>query len=70
MDQLEEYEDHKKFLYTIFKKENQKWATEQEEVLHNKIQREKKKWVEFAKLHNDLVLEEDQLLNDFIKNPD
>jgi hypothetical protein len=59
---LNEYEEHKKFLYGIFKKENPKWHEKQEKIREKKYEREKKKWIEYAKLHRDSVEEEDRLI--------
>jgi hypothetical protein len=70
VDQLHEYEDHRDFLKDIFAKENSRWTEDQERLRLKKIQKEKKRWIEFAKLHKDQVAEEDRLLAEFIKAQD
>ena len=73
LDQLNTLEEHKKFLFHIFEKENVKWADEQKNHRHMKLEKEKRKWIEFAKLHKDAALggmEDDFLFSEMSKNHD
>ena len=69
-DQLLEYEEHKKFLLSIFKKDNPKWYEEQEKIREMKLRKEKELWVKYAHLNRDQVAHEDHLIKKMLNNAD
>lgn len=59
IDQLSSLEDHKKFLFGIFAKENQKWVDEVVRKRNDKLNKIKKEWIELNKLHKNKIFEDD-----------
>tara|TARA_B110000305_G_C18794347_1_gene339817 strand:+ start:230 stop:454 length:225 start_codon:yes stop_codon:yes gene_type:complete len=46
VDQLNALEEHKKFLYSIFEKEDKNWVEEQRSKREQKLQMIKRDWIE------------------------
>ncbi len=70
-DQLHTRVERKKCLFNIFEKENATWTDGQKEVRSRKLETEKRKWIEFARLHRDSALggmEDEFLLSELSKD--
>ena len=52
-------EDHKNFLFKIFENENKKWVEDQQNQKKQKLAKIKRDWVEFSKLHKDMLDDDD-----------
>lgn len=59
VDNVNALEEHKKFLYSVFEKENKSWVEKQERNREQKLQKIKSDWIEFNKLHKDQFTEDD-----------
>mmetsp|Transcript_29569 Transcript_29569/g.45089 ORF Transcript_29569/g.45089 Transcript_29569/m.45089 type:complete len:216 (-) Transcript_29569:807-1454(-) len=55
LDQLHTLEEHKRFLFHIFQKENAMWAEEQKEQRKRRLDKERRKWIDYAKLHKEVA---------------
>lgn len=64
VDNVNALEEHKKFLYSVFEKENKSWVEQQERNRELKLQKIKSDWIEFNKLHKDQFTEDDFNLTD------
>ena len=64
VDALNALEEHKRFLYTIFEKEDKNWVEEQRQKRAKKLQKIKSDWIEFNKLHKDQFADDDFYLTD------
>ena len=64
VDALNALEEHKKFLYSIFEKEDKNWVEEQRRKRAQKLQKIKDDWIEFNKLHKDQFADDDFYLTD------
>ena len=64
VDNVNALEEHKKFLYSVFEKENKSWVEQQERNREQKLQKIKSDWIEFNKLHKDQFTEDDFNLAD------
>lgn len=57
-------EDHKNFLFRIFEKENPKWVEDQLNKKNSKLNKIKKDWIEFSKLHQDSMEDDDLFMKE------
>lgn len=66
MELLKQLEDHKKFLFAIFKKKDPVWAQEQDEKRRHKIERIKRAWVDRFEANPELYEDEDKYASEMV----
>ena len=66
-DMLKALQDHKDFLFGIFKSVNPKWVQDQQAIRDRKRGEIEREWIAQAKRNQDQFLDDDQFLSEFSK---